>query len=626
MAKEHEKKEAKSNYPAQAQPAQGPIPGEAGLGPLPPGMPPLPPEVEEKLKVIKTKIDKFQKQLLEKFDKYIVGLGLLPPPRDVKPEQKDEVHLLILVDDSDSTKMSKQELHEKLEQVVNAMAKEIDKNLIPNVVVLSDLWQSCYDGKYDLTQMVALAAPIFDRGMFGAIKIAEIHKEMVLKKFEKYIVTYVLAGSLVQGKATPESDIDVFVVIDDTDVKKMTRGELKDKLRGIIIGMGFEAGQMTGITNKINIQVYILTDFWDMMREANPIAFTFLRDGIPFYDRGIFMPWKQLLKMGKIKPSTEAIDIYMSGGEQGLDRVKLRLKEVGMEDFFWATLTPSQAAIMLYGLPPPTPKETPVVMREVFVTKEKLLTDADIKILENIIRVRKELEHGTKKDITGKEIDELLEDADKYLKRIKRLFGQIEALVEKDQIIHLYDNVLAAVRDAVMLAGERHLAEDQLLDCFEKHLVKRGKLPHTLLKPLQTVIEAKAAYDKGTISKTQVEEMRKAASDLLRAVMDYVQRTRGRELERAKVRVKYGNKFGEVILLEGQVFIVHDLDEEPKRISKAKLMADGNMGMLEDVGLEQYEKALATAIIPPRVFVNEKLFERLHDIFGKNIEVMVSNV
>jgi hypothetical protein len=41
--------------------------------------------------------------------------------------------------------------------------------------------------------------------------------------------------------------------------------------------------------------------------------------------------------------------------------------------------------------------------------------------------------------------------------------------------------------------------------------------------------------------------------------------------------------------------------------------------------LEQYEKALATAVIPPRVFVNEKLFERLHDIFGKNIEVMVSN-
>ncbi len=478
MAKD-DKKESK-NYPAQphgGHPQADQAPPQSPLGPMPPGAPPLPPEVEEKLKVIKGKIETFQKQLLDKFDKYIAGIGLLPPPRDVKPEQKDEVHLLILVDDSDSTKMSKMELHDKLTQVVNAMAKDVDKNLVPNIVILSDLWQSCYDGKSDLTQMVALAAPIYDRGMFGAIKIAEIHKEMVLKKFEKYIVAYVLAGSLVQGKATQESDIDVWIVIDDTDVKKMTRGELKDKLRGIIIGMGFEAGQMTGIQNKLNIQVYILTDFWDMMREANPIAFTFLRDGIPFYDRGIFMPWKQLLKMGKIKPSTEAIDIYMSGGEQGLDRVKLKLKEVGMEDFFWATLTPSQAAIMLYGLPPPTPKETPGVMREIFVNREKLLADADVKILENIIRVRKELEHGTKKEVTGKEIDELAEDADKYLKRIPRLFGQIEALVEKDQIVHLYDNVLSAVRDALMLAGEKNVPEAKLLETFEDMAARESGTP-----------------------------------------------------------------------------------------------------------------------------------------------------
>ena len=31
----------------------------------------------------------------------------------------------------------------------------------------------------------------------------------------------------------------------------MTRVELKDKLRAIIIGMGLEAGEMTGIRNKL---------------------------------------------------------------------------------------------------------------------------------------------------------------------------------------------------------------------------------------------------------------------------------------------------------------------------------------------------------------------------------------
>jgi predicted nucleotidyltransferase/uncharacterized protein (UPF0332 family) len=628
MAEKKKKSESKE-HPKEKQEYKTPIKGQTESPHMPAGVPALPPEVEEKLKVIKGKIDKFQKELVGKFDKYIMGVGLLPPPQpiqgeQVKPEQKDEVHLLILIDDSDSTKMTKDELKDKLTTVINNVAKEIEPNFVPNVLILSEVWQSCYDGKNDLLQMIALCAPVFDRGMLSAIKIAEVHKQMVLKKFEKYIVAYVLAGSLVQGKATPESDVDVWIVIDDTDVKKMTRAELKDKLRSIIIGMGFEAAQMTGIQNKINIQVYILTDFWDMMREANPIAFTFLRDGIPFYDRGIFMPWKQLLRMGKIKPSTEAIDIYMSSGEQGLDRVRLKLKDIGMEDVFWSILTPSQAALMLYGLPPPTPKETPEVMREIFVKREKLLTEADVKILEDTIKVRKDIEHGTKKEMTGKEVDELVENADKYLKRIKRLFTQIESIVEKETLVHLYDGVISAVRDALRLAGEREVSEDDMLETFEKRLIKTGKLPHSLIKPLDNLIEAKKGYDKGKLTRTEVDEARKAATELLRSIIEFVQRSRGRELERAKVRVKYGNKFAELTLLEGQAFIVHDLDEEPKRLSKAKVMPDGSLGTLGDTTQEEFEKALANAVVPPRTFIREKLFENLKKIFGSDVEVLVN--
>jgi len=227
----------------------------------------LPKDVQEKLKGIKTKLEKFQKRILEKFDKYIVGIALIPPPKprdqklpadqkqpaEQKPLDKDKINVLVLIDDSDSRKMSKFELKDKLTAIMKNIGQEIDKNLIPQAVILSELWQNCYDGKSEMLQLIALSAPIFDTGMLAAIKIAEVHKTMVLKKFEKYIVSYVLAGSLVQGRSTPTSDIDVWIVIDDTDVKKMTRAELKDKLRAIIIGMGIEAGELTGIKNKINI-------------------------------------------------------------------------------------------------------------------------------------------------------------------------------------------------------------------------------------------------------------------------------------------------------------------------------------------------------------------------------------
>src|SRR3989344_2018966 len=244
--------------------------------------------MEDKLKELRGKLEKFKDNILEKFDKYIMGVILLPPeqPRPPQPgqptpePQKEKIDVLVLVDDSDVKKMTKWELRDKLIAIFDQQAKEIDDRLRPDPLLLSELWQSCYDGKYDLLKLIAMGAPVFDTGMVGAIKLAEIHKSMVLKKFEKYIVAYVLAGSLVQGRATPSSDVDVLIVIDDTDVKKMTRVELKDKLRAIIIGMGVEAGEMTGIKNKINIQVYIITDFWDSLREANPVIFTLLRDEI----------------------------------------------------------------------------------------------------------------------------------------------------------------------------------------------------------------------------------------------------------------------------------------------------------------------------------------------------------
>lgn len=590
----------------------------------------LSPEVKKRLLQVKQKLDKFKKEVTEKFDKYIVGIALLPPPKpepgkEIKPEDKDKLNVLVLVDDSEPHKMSKGELKEKLSTIIENVAKETDKNISTETILLSEVWQNCYDAKYELLQLIAMAAPIYDTGMLAAIKIAEVHKSMVLKKFEKYIVAYVLAGSLVQGKATPESDIDVFLVIDDTDVKKMTRTELKDKLRAIIIGMGMEAGEMTGIRNKINIQVYILTDFWDSMREANPVIFTFLRDGVPFYDRGIFMPWKQLLKMGKIKPSPEAIDMYMSSGEQMLERVKEKLRGMGTEDFFWSIFTPSQAALMLYGLPPPTPKETPETMREIFVKKEKLLEEKDIKVLERVLQIRKDSEHGTKKEVTGKEIDELVDSCDKFLKRLKRLFSQIEKIKQEEAVLSMYETIITIVRDILTMEGEKKISEADLAKLFETSCVETAKIPAKYCRLLQEVIKAKKSFDAGKLTKTEIDDVKKNARELIKYLIEYMQRKRGKELEKAKIRIKYGDNFGELTLLGDKAFLVKDMDAEVKEIEKANIQKDGSLGPLEKSDLEELEKALAETKIPQRVFIKEPVFESLRKIFGKDVEVLVQN-
>ncbi|MBW2977278.1 nucleotidyltransferase domain-containing protein [Candidatus Woesearchaeota archaeon] len=618
MAKKS-KKEVKKEAPKE----QPQAPAPAGK----PDISKLPKEVQEKLKKIKVKLDKFKKKTTEKFDKYIMGISLLPPPRPKEGEEKkptEEISVLVLVDDTEQHKMSKGELKQRLVTIINEYAKEIDPNIKPDTILLSELWQSCYDGKYDLLRLIALGAPVYDVGMLAAIKLAEIHKNMILKKFEKYIVSYVLAGSLTQGRATPKSDIDVWIVIDDTDVKKMTRAELKDKLRAIIIGMGIEAGEMTGIKNKLNIQVYILTDFWDSLKEANPVIFTLLRDGVPFYDRGVFMPWKLLLKMGKIKPSAEAIDMFMGSGEQMLRRVRNKLVDMGMEDVYYAILTPSQAAIMLYGLPPPAPFETPDVLSEVFVKKEKILEAKYVEILRNTIKVRKEIEHGDKKEISGKEVDDLLTNADKFLKRIRRLFTQIEKQKEEETMVHIYDSIITVIRDILKLEGVEKVADAEVIKMFKEELVDLGKIPEKFLRILNDIAKAKKDYDDKKLTKHEVEKVKKESGSFIRFMVEYLQRKRGRELEKTKIRVKHGNRYGEVLLLGDIAFIIHDIDKKDKEISKAKINLDGSLGTTKDSNLEELEKYLAKIEIPAKTFIKAPIFENLEKIFGKDVEILVT--
>jgi len=605
-----------------------------------PQLPNLPPEMEKKLKALKSKLDKLKDKILDKFGDYIVGITLLPPEKTHKDKKElekteketgeklgkpdeDKVNLLVVVDDTTSKKMSKDELYQKFSSIIKKLAEEVDKDIVTQSVLLTDLWQNCYDAKYELNKMISLSAPIHDTGMLAAIKIAEIHKTMVLKKFEKYILSYVLAGSLTQGRATPTSDIDVWIVIDDTDVKKMTRVELKDKLRAIIIGMGIEAGELTGIKNKLNIQVYILTDFWDSLKEANPIIFTLLRDGVPFYDRGIFMPWKQLLRMGRIKPSREAIDLFMSTGEQSIKRVQSRLKEMGMEDTYYAILTPSQAALMLYGLPPPTPRETPDVLEEIFVKKEKILEKKYVDILRKNVELRKKIEHGEKKGLTGTELDEYVNNAEDYLKRIRELFKTIEQMHDEKSILYLYDEIMTIIRDVLKLEGIEKAQDEQLVKLFEDELIAGGKVPARYLRDLNEVIEAKHKHDNKKLTKSDIEKARKGSSGLIKFLVEYMQRKRGRELERAKIRVKHGEKYGEIILLDTVAYVIHDIDAKDQRIKKGPILPDGSLGPLDESSLEEFEKDLVKTKFPKKVFVKEPLFEGIKNIFGRDVEVLL---
>lgn len=534
----------------------------------------IPEEVKKEIEKIRENLREFKKSIIKKFP-YIVAIGILPPPAAPLIEEEEEVHrekdekiihLIMILPEEKSKDLPKI----KLESI--KMVQNIKPKVWIHIKTTKELWDICFDGKYPLAEAIAMSFPLHDKGILGALRVTSIHKTLVLKKFERYVVSYVLAGSLVREEAGKTSDIDVYIVIDDTDVKRMSRFELREKLRAIIYSYTIEASELAGVQNKLNVQVYILTEFWEAVKDAHPVIFTLIRDGVPLYDRGAFMPWKLLLKMGKIKPSPEAIDMFMSLGERVTETVKRKLNDIVTEDIYWSVITPSQALIMLYGLPPPTPKEIQRgIFRKIFVDQEKLLEPKYADILETIVNIYKKYEHEEIKTISGKEIDSLLEQSTEYIKRLKELMKQIEEKKSAEEIEQHYNSVIDLLSKIFGKANET-----TLLTKFKRDLIDKAKISPRNLALLKEIIEAKKKYKKGKVTKQDIAKVTKAAHELLSALLEYSQHKELLEIRKSRIDIIYKEgqeiKRGELFIFNETAFIVPDITkDELKKFSEGKI-------------------------------------------------------
>ena len=489
------------------------------------GKKPLMPQENEE---VKKEMDKTKKEL-EKLKNFIVKkypftqtISILPPQslklfveeEEIPKETEKYLQIYMIIPEEHFKEIPKitKEILKEMETIKQKTWLQIKTPV--------DVWENCLNSKFELVSGIAMSFPLYDTGFLSALRVSEIHKSMVLQKFEKYVVSYVVGGSLVRGDVIKESDVDVFIIINDTDVKRMPRLELIERLRSIINQYISEASAFAGVKpNTLNVQVYLLTDFWESVKDAHPVMFTFIRDGIPLYDRGTFLPWKALLKMGKLKPSPEAIDMFMTSGDKVVKRAKLALLDILVHDIYWGVVTPSQALLMLYGLPPPTPKHLVEDMTKIFVNKEKMLEKKYVVILEKVIKLYKDYEHEKLNEIKGQEIDKLLRDTEAFLKRLKELREQIEKRTQEVTIEEIYRDVFALLKTIV---GEGK--QEELVEKFEKNFVKKGKFSPLDMRILEEIVNAKKEFKKGKMNSHHVNEARKNASILIGNLIEYNQR------------------------------------------------------------------------------------------------------
>ena len=517
-----------------------------------PGQPQFTPEDFDK---IKAKLESFKKSLIKKYS-FTRALGLLPSNSFALFEEEEALapeivktkplHLIMIIPEEQYKNIP------KIKPEIVKMVKETGENFWIHIKTEVDLWNYGLDSKFSFLDAISASMPLHDKGFLGSLRLANIHKSLVLNRFDRYIASYVIAGSLVRGTAGETSDVDVFVVIDDTDVKRMSRIELKERLMGIIYDYIREATALAGVKNILNVQVYLLTDFWQSVKDAQPIMFTFIRDGIPLYDRGTFLPWKRLLLMGRIKPSPEAIDQYMKEGERMEEFVKRRLIDT-MVDIYFGVVTPTQALMMLAGHAPPVPKTIVAEVKEALVEKEKVMGEKELKTLEKAVKYYKDYEHGKLKEISGKEIDELKKEADDYMKKMKAIREKLEMKMQE----HLIEKVHAEMEKMLKnIFGNK--SQTELIESLDKELVKKGKLLPRMNEIVKEVLKIKVKAKSKKLTQTEMQRISRDANDLISALVEYSQRKELVSAEKGVVQILYSGKKGELVLTDLGIFFVSE--------------------------------------------------------------------
>ncbi len=308
------------------------------------------------------------------------------------------------------------------------------------------------------------------------LEIVKSFSKKILEKHGKYIKCIVMMGSVAREEFKPKSDIDIFVVIDDTAFN-FTPEQL-DQVDADLVKMAEEIPDAwktfktpDGKEEKIcliSVQpLYTLTEFWDYARVAHPIIYNFIKEGVAVYDTGFFAPIKRLLEMGRIPATREAIESYMEGAPKKLTRAKTVKLLMLAEDCYYAMLNSAQAVLMFMGLAPPVPsKSYDEVVNQ--LVKPGILEQQYADWLKEIIDIRKKIEHKELMDVTGAFVDEWIDKAEKF---VDKMFGLLNALEvrKKEKILERTHEVM--IKAAITALKTLHkLPEDTSDDAVRKKI------------------------------------------------------------------------------------------------------------------------------------------------------------
>jgi uncharacterized protein (UPF0332 family)/predicted nucleotidyltransferase len=371
------------------------------------------------------------------------------------------------------------------------------------------------------------------------LKSAQEFKKRLLEKFGDYIKAVIIWGSITRGDFTGKSDVDIYIIFDDTKASIRDFNKVRDKIDEDIMKIAKD------VDPRIHPQPIIaLTEFIDGVRLSHPLFFNIIREGYAIHDTGFFIPMRKLLEMGHFPLTKEAAIARMETVPKRIERVKNVKLYMIAEDIYYALLDSAQAVLMYLGVPPPPPKVAPKVVREHLV-ETGLLKEEYAKMLEDVIKFRKAVEHKEIKEISGSEVDKWIRKAEKYVKEMEKLFRTIELRRKAEDVKKMYEVMIKASVTVLKSLGKLPEDPKELPKAFKEELIDKGLVSPIYSEVFERVVGMRRLLEEKKLDKIPDRDVY-MSKEYVRRFVNEVKRilSEKKEEEREDIEEKKTEKVG----------------------------------------------------------------------------------
>jgi predicted nucleotidyltransferase len=228
------------------------------------------------------------------------------------------------------------------------------------------------------------------------------------KHYGELVKSVLIFGSAVKGEVKKGSDIDVWVILDDTATK--TSEDLNKVVEHLYI--------ISHELKDLHIQVHTLTEFWQSIRLGSPEFVNFLRYGLVIHDTGFVKPIQRMLTMGLLPPSDEVVTLKARASETRYKKIKLDIKSMIFELRYTATDI-IQAVVMYFYKKQPDQKAIPEFLEK--LVKAKKLEKEYIQKFDELNKLWKDIDHKIIKEVTTEHLNRALILTKELIDRFKKM-------------------------------------------------------------------------------------------------------------------------------------------------------------------------------------------------------------